>query len=266
MRAALAETHIVGLANNVDFLTRLMHNHAFALARLDTGLIERERAALFPEQSRVPHEVLALAVARVVADEAAAAGGDPWQSRHGWRLNTLYTRTLTFKSLIGEHFGVHDVSLAYTRDGFVFEHGSVRAALAIDAVGGDKAGTRLSLRLGDLRLAADVVRNGHDGEDLHIFLKGRHAALTLVDVIAHAGEEVAEGRMTAPMPGKVIAVHVAKGARVTKGSTLLVMEAMKMEHAIVAPADGTVEEILFGVGEQVAEGAALVAFAPGAPS
>jgi 3-methylcrotonyl-CoA carboxylase alpha subunit len=260
MRAALAGTHIVGLANNVDFLTRLMHNHAFALARLDTGLIERERATLFPDQSRVPHEMLALAVARVVADEATAAGADPWQSRHGWRLNTLYTRTLTFKSQVGEHFGVHDVALAYTRDGFVFEHGRVNAALAIDSV----QGTRLSLRLGDLRLAADVVR---DGEDLHIFLNGRHAALTLVDVIAHAGEgEAGEGRMTAPMPGKVIAVNVAKGARVAKGSTLLVMEAMKMEHAIVAPADGVVEEILFGVGEQVAEGAALVAFLPTVPA
>jgi 3-methylcrotonyl-CoA carboxylase alpha subunit len=196
----------------------------------------------------------------VVADEATAAGADPWQSRHGWRLNTLYTRTLTFKSQVGEHFGVHDVALAYTRDGFVFEHGRVNAALAIDSV----QGTRLSLRLGDLRLAADVVR---DGEDLHIFLNGRHAALTLVDVIAHAGEgEAGEGRMTAPMPGKVIAVNVAKGARVAKGSTLLVMEAMKMEHAIVAPADGVVEEILFGVGEQVAEGAALVAFLPTVPA
>jgi 3-methylcrotonyl-CoA carboxylase alpha subunit len=200
--------------------------------------------------------MLALAVARVVADEAAAAGRDPWQSRHGWRLNTPYTRTLTFKSLIGEHFGVHDVSLAYTRGGHVFEHGSVKAPLAIDAV----QGTRLSLRLGDLRLSADVVRDAGAGEDLHIFLNGRHAALTLVDVIAHAGEDATEGRMTAPMPGKVIAIHVSKGARVAKGAALLVMEAMKMEHTIVAPADGVVEDILFGVGEQVAEGAALVAF------
>jgi 3-methylcrotonyl-CoA carboxylase alpha subunit len=54
---------------------------------------------------------------------------------------------------------------------------------------------------------------------------------------------------------------VAKGAKVAKGTALLVMEAMKMEHSIVAPADGVVEEILFGVGDQVAEGAALVAFA-----
>jgi 3-methylcrotonyl-CoA carboxylase alpha subunit len=256
MRAALADTHLVGVVNNVDFLTRLLHNPAFARAQLDTGLIEREREALFPEHERVPHEVLALAATRVVADEAAAAAADPWQSRHGWRLNTRYTRALTFKS----ERGVHDLALAYTRDGFVFEHGAARAPLAIDAV----HGTRLALRLADRRFAADVVRGPHaGGEELHVFLNGRHAALALVDVIAHAGEsEHGDGRLTAPMPGRVIAVHVAPGARVAKGTPLLVMEAMKMEHAIVAPADGVVEEVLYGVGEQVAEGAALVRFAP----
>jgi 3-methylcrotonyl-CoA carboxylase alpha subunit len=93
-----------------------------------------------------------------------------------------------------------------------------------------------------------------------VFLDGRHLMLTRVDVIAHAGEDATEGRMTAPMPGKVIAVNVARGARVAKGAALLVMEAMKMEHTIVAPANGVVEDILYGVGDQVAEGAALVAF------
>jgi 3-methylcrotonyl-CoA carboxylase alpha subunit len=63
------------------------------------------------------------------------------------------------------------------------------------------------------------------------------------------------------MPGKVIAVNVAAGVAVKKGASLLVMEAMKMEHTIVAPADGTIGEILFGVGDQVAEGAELVRFA-----
>ena len=249
MRAALADTHIVGLASNVDFLTRLMHESSFARAQLDTGLIERNRATLFPERTQVPHEMLALAAARCIADEQAGAGADPWQSCHGWRLNTVYERTLTFKS----DLGVHDVVVVYGRDGFVFEHGDLSAPLAIDTA----AGTRLALRFDGRRLAADVVG---DGDDLHVFLDGRHLMLTRVDVIAHAGEDATEGRMTAPMPGKVIAVNVARGARVAKGAALLVMEAMKMEHTIVAPANGVVEDILYGVGDQVAEGAALVAF------
>jgi 3-methylcrotonyl-CoA carboxylase alpha subunit len=87
--------------------------------------------------------------------------------------------------------------------------------------------------------------------------------LTLLDAIAHAGEGEGEGRLAAPMPGKVIAVQVQNGAQVTKGAPLLIMEAMKMEHTIVAPADGKVDEVLYGVGDQVAEGAALVRFSAG---
>ncbi|WP_035848048.1 biotin/lipoyl-containing protein, partial [Cupriavidus neocaledonicus] len=68
------------------------------------------------------------------------------------------------------------------------------------------------------------------------------------------------GKLTAPMPGKVIAVMVEAGSTVARGTPLLVMEAMKMEHTISAPADGVVSEILYGVGEQVAEGAQLLAF------
>jgi 3-methylcrotonyl-CoA carboxylase alpha subunit len=253
MRAALAEFHIVGLANNVDFLARLMDNPSFVAADLDTGLIERERERLFALEARVPEDMLAAACARVLADEAAASGSrrDPFDMRNGWRLNYIYTRTLTLASA----HGVHDVLLDYGRDGWRYRHGSHDTPLAIVA----NDGTRLRLRLGHRQLSADVVR---DGDDLHVFSAGRHRTLTLVDVIAHAGEHDGAGAgLVAPMPGKVIAVHVAAGSRVAKGTPLLVMEAMKMEHAIVAPEDGIVEAVLYAAGEQVAEGAPLVTFA-----
>ena len=252
MRAALAEFHIVGLANNVDFLARLMDNPAFVTASLDTGLIERERERLFATEVRVPEDMLAAACARVLADEAAASGSrrDPFDLRNGWRLNTTYARTLTLASA----HGVHDVLLDYGRDGYRYRHADHDAPLAIVA----HDGSRLRLRFGDRQLSADVVR---DRDDLHVFSGGRHRMLTLVDVIARAGEHDGDAAgLVAPMPGKVIAVHVATGSRVTKGTPLLVMEAMKMEHTIVAPDDGTVEAVLYGAGEQVAEGAPLVTF------
>jgi 3-methylcrotonyl-CoA carboxylase alpha subunit len=263
LRGALAETHIVGLANNVDFLGRLATNHAFAIAQLDTGLIERERANLFAHEDKLPNEFLALACARVLADEAAAVDSDPWSWRNGWRLNGTYTRELTFKS----ERGVHDVKIEYARGAqgrasYHYEHAGLHAPLLLQAPAEGAATTRLNLQLADRTLHADVV---HSGDELHVFLGGRHRVLTLVDVIAHAGEgEAVEGRLSAPMPGKVIAVNASKGARVARGTPLLVMEAMKMEHTIVAPADGVVDEILFGVGEQVAEGAPLVQFTPAA--
>ncbi len=252
MRGALAEFHIVGLANNVDFLARLMDNPAFVAADLDTGLIERERERLFVAEARVPEDMLAAACARVLVDEAAAGIGrrDPFDSRSGWRLNTTYVRTLTLQS---EH-GVHEVELEYGRDGYHYRHAGHDELLSIVACDG----SRLTLRLGHRTLTADVVRNG---DALHVFSGGRHRVLALLDVIAHAGERDGAGAgLAAPMPGKVIAVHVAAGNRVAKGTPLLVMEAMKMEHTIVAPSDGVVDAVLYAAGEQVVEGAELVAF------
>ena len=71
------------------------------------------------------------------------------------------------------------------------------------------------------------------------------------------------GRLIAPMPGKIIAVLTEPGATVTKGQPLVVMEAMKMEHTIKAPADGTVEKVRYAVGDQVEDGAELIGFAEG---
>jgi 3-methylcrotonyl-CoA carboxylase alpha subunit len=187
----------------------------------------------------------------VLADDARAETADPWSSTRGWRLNTTYTRTLTFKS----ERGVHDVELEYARGGFRFHHAGAEAALAITRA----EGTRLGIAFGGRSLLADVVRAG---DDLHVFAHGRHRVLSLVDIIAQSGEhEAGVGKLTAPMPGKVIAVTAAAGARVARGAALLVMEAMKMEHTIVAPADGVVAEVLYAVGDQVAEGAELVRFA-----
>jgi 3-methylcrotonyl-CoA carboxylase alpha subunit len=62
------------------------------------------------------------------------------------------------------------------------------------------------------------------------------------------------------MPGKVVAVLVKNGQEVRKGEPLVIMEAMKMEHTISAPSDGVVEEVLYQVGDQVADGAPLLAF------
>jgi 3-methylcrotonyl-CoA carboxylase alpha subunit len=254
MARALADFHIVGVANNVDFLSRLVADPSYARGEFDTGLIERERARLLPDgkDDRVAHELLAFACARVLADEHAGAGADPWSSAHGWRLNTNYVRTITLKS----ERGVHDVDLEYERDGFVFHHGGANVPLAISAVDG----TRLALRFGGHTLVADVVRAG---DELHVFMHGRHRTLSLFDVIAQSsGGEAVTGRLTAPMPGKVIAVSAVRGERVERGAALVVMEAMKMEHTIVAPATGVVAEILAGVGDQVEEGAELVRFEP----
>src|SRR4029077_4125466 len=101
-----------------------------------------------------------------------------------------------------------------------------------------------------------------DGETDHVFTPHGSAQVVSVDLLAHAGDAQAEGgRLTAPMPGKVISFSVKAGDKVSKGQALAVMEAMKMEHTIAAPADGTVAELLYAPGDQVAEGAELLKLA-----
>ncbi len=97
------------------------------------------------------------------------------------------------------------------------------------------------------------------GETDHVFTPQGATQIVSIDLLAHAGEEQSEGgRLTAPMPGKVVSFAVQAGDAVTKGQPLAVMEAMKMEHTIAAPADGVVQELLYAPGDQVAEGAELL--------
>ena len=104
--------------------------------------------------------------------------------------------------------------------------------------------------------SATVVRHG---EERHVFCHGQQRKLSLVDPLAHAGEEEAHGgHLMAPMSGTVVAVMVKAGDRVAKGAPLMILEAMKMEHTIAAPTAGVVAAVNFRAGERVKEGADLV--------
>jgi 3-methylcrotonyl-CoA carboxylase alpha subunit len=100
------------------------------------------------------------------------------------------------------------------------------------------------------------------GSRYTVFAGAERAEVVEFDLLAHAGEGAVEGRLSAPMPGKVLSVAVAAGQAVRRGQALAVMEAMKMEHTIHAPRDGVVQELLVAVGEQVAEGAELLRLQP----
>ncbi len=256
---ALAACEVVGPATNVAFLGRLVRGDAFAKADLDTGLIERHHATLFPPSPAVPMQALALAVAQLagaVAPQGAATAdswADPWAANDGWRANARhggYARTLVFSDGEAEVA----VTLAYQRNGWLLQRGDEQALLH----GFAAKGQQLSLMLDEQRVCGHVVRTG---DAFHVFVDGRHWQLDWNDRIAHAGEHESEGgRLTAPMPGKIVALLVQPGAMVEKGAPLLIMEAMKMEHTISAPGHGKVAELLYAVGDQVAEGAQLLSF------
>ena len=247
--AALAGTHIVGLHTNVAFLRRVAASASFANADLDTALIERERAALFNAAPLPPAVAAAGVVAHALAGEHSVEDRDPWSRRDAWRLHGAAVRSF-------------DLEADGVRRSFTLERNHAGAQWLVQ---GSERWPFETASLGAAR--HDVTLDGQRwpltvyalGERFTIYAPDGLAMLHQIDPIAHAGDGAAEGgRLTAPMPGKVIAFLATPGQAVKLGQALAVMEAMKMEHTITAPRDGTVQALLYAVGDQVLEGEELL--------
>jgi 3-methylcrotonyl-CoA carboxylase alpha subunit len=259
MRRALAQYRVVGVSNNINFLSRLVALPSFANAELDTGLIEREHGLLFPPQEVVPDEVwLVAALAELLHEQrnanakfaTAADRGSPWRALDGWRLNGRAERKLALRL----QETVQEVVVVVVSGGY-------RLALNgryVRASGTLGRGGAVHAQLDDSRINAAVVITG---ERRHVFYRGHSWPLALVNTLYVGGEgEDVEGGLRAPMPGKVVTLMAEPGAIVEKGTPLLVLEAMKMEHTITAPRKGKVVSFHVAEGDQVVDGADLVEF------
>ena len=259
MRKALADYQVAGVTTNIDFLSRLVACPAFASADLDTGLIERQKEFLFPAAQAVPRDALLVATVGELLWEqheaklAANTSGDPWSpwhARDGWRMNLSAARMIGFRdgdSLI-------EAMVSYQRDKWQI---TINGETTL-ARGKKLEGDRFAVELDDRRLIASVVAVD---DKRSIFLNGS-THLLLRDDPLHLVEAggAQSGGLTAPMPGKVVALLAQAGQKVDKGAPLLILEAMKMEHTITAPAAGIVKAFCYAAGEQVSDGAALVEF------
>jgi 3-methylcrotonyl-CoA carboxylase alpha subunit len=252
MDAALAETRIVGLSTNVQFLRHVVNSPSFAQANLDTALIPREAAVLFHQDKVGLALAVASAVAQTLVTERALESTDPFSRRDGWRPHGLTVRRFDFEYL-GESLLAH---LTYLHDGALqLAFGDVSGVLQFESLP-TEGGSRMDLQFQGQR---QTVQTWQLGEIVHTFCALGATQITEIDALAHAGVAAADGgRLTAPMPGKVLSFAVKAGDVIKKGQALAVMEAMKMEHTIAAPADGTVAELLYAPGDQVSEGAELL--------
>ncbi|MEY2875522.1 MAG: hypothetical protein RLZZ373_2893, partial [Pseudomonadota bacterium] len=253
MRAALAQYRVVGVSNNVEFLQRLVTAPAFANADLDTALIERENAVLFPAPQPVPQAVWALAALAELQREGQGVRDDsPWSVLDGWRLNSTAQRTLTLR--FGDE--VQPVGVAYVSGGQ--GHALTIGGQSLLVRGQFGPSGTVHAQLGERRVSAAVVTSG---ERRQVFFEGRSWPITVVGALsAGGGGDDHAGGLKAPMPGKVIALIAAVGSVVDKGAPLLVLEAMKMEHTISAPAKGLVKAFHYAAGDQVTDGVDLVDF------
>jgi 3-methylcrotonyl-CoA carboxylase alpha subunit len=281
LQRALAGTEVVGVRTNTALLSRIAAHPAFAAGEVDTGFIERYKADVIPKAGPTDERVVALAtLARLLEwrREAAARAAQsseplsPWHRVDGWRLNGAGHDEVRWKDA--------------ERDIPVMAHYR-RTAGSMPATGTDAVDCRLEIggtavdasavlardgtfraTLGTAVTVARVVRAvAHDGGvDYVVFADGSIGgrALRLVDPRDVSVDPAAAhgSGLKAPMPGKIIDVKVKDGETVSRGQAVIVLEAMKMEHTLVAPADGTIKKVLYVAGDQVQDGADLVEFEP----
>ncbi len=258
LRAALAETVTLGVQTNAGFLRRLLAHPAVVSGELDTGLVEREADSLVGGE--VPTEVYAAAaLLRQAALEPAAGPGwrDPFDAADGWRMGGGRAWTAHPLRVAG-----HDpvtVRVRATADGGT-ELLLPGADTPLRASAGPLEGHRFTCALDGVAHTFAALPDGswlgRDGDAWQVRDHDPVAAS-----LTRAGQAGADS-LTAPMPGTVTVVKVAVGDEVDAGQSLLVVEAMKMEHVISAPHAGTVTELDVSPGTTVAMDQVLAVIAP----
>ncbi|MFD8127172.1 acetyl-CoA carboxylase biotin carboxylase subunit [Streptomyces mirabilis] len=237
LRAALAETVTLGVQTNAGFLRRLLAHPAVVAGDLDTGLVEREAEELLAGSGDVPEEVYDAAAAVRLSSLAPAEGGwtDPFSVPSGWRLGgepapvVFHLRAPGLEPVAHRPRGTSTV----TPD---------RVSVTLDGI------RHTFHRAGDWL--------GREGDAWHV--RDHDPVAASLSGAAHAGVD----SLTAPMPGTVTVVKVAVGDEVAVGQSLLVVEAMKMEHVISAPHAGTVSELDVTPGTTVAMDQVLAVITP----
>ncbi|MDQ3150631.1 MAG: acetyl/propionyl-CoA carboxylase subunit alpha, partial [Actinomycetota bacterium] len=250
---ALARTVVLGVPTNIAFLRALLRDDDVVAGRLDTGLVARRLDDLVTDD--VPDDVYAAAaLQRMLELEPAGPVVDPWDVPSGWRVGEpAWSRRRI------ETPGHEPVDVRVRG----------RAAEALVAVGETKPVAASARASGDelaVTYAGSTRRYAYarDGNVCWLGHERRTFALTESEPLAAARTEhdaAADGVLRSPMPGTVLAVSVAEGDDVAAGTSLLVVEAMKMEHAVTAPVSGVVADLRVRAGQQVAVDEVLVTVA-----
>jgi propionyl-CoA carboxylase alpha chain len=261
LAATLAGARIHGVTTNRDLLVRTLRHDAFGRGATDTGFLDRHGldalAAPLADAAAVGRHAAAAALCAQAARRAEAPVLAPLPS--GWRNNVADHQTVTFDVddravVVGYRFGRRHRALA---------------ALTVD--GHDLDATAHDLTPDGVALTVDGVTRRYAVQRVGTvaYVDGPDGASRLVEHERYpvAAEQVAEGSSLAPMPGGVVRVAVAPGDRVEAGQVLVVLEAMKMEHAVAAGGPGTVAEVAVAEGDQVETGRVLVVVeADGSPT
>jgi 3-methylcrotonyl-CoA carboxylase alpha subunit len=252
LSAALADTQLGGLTTNLAFLRRLVAHPAMVATDLDTGFIARHEAELIPPAVEAPPAALA-AFAAVYLERLRLRdeGAGPWDRRRGFRLFGASEEVLSLRDAVRVR------QLLVRRR---------RGAMEVVVDDGTPIAVRADLSA-DLRASIDGIWHRVpftlDDGLVSLTFEGVDHRLELIDPYApRGGEAAAEGRLSAPIPGRVVQMLVAVGDRVARGQVVAILEAMKTELRIAAPADGIVAHLGCAAGDSIEEGTEIVTLAP----
>jgi len=249
---ALQQYQILGLHTNLGFLSRLVAMPEFGAADFDTGFIATHHDRLFAHDDEGFNHALVLAAAAMLPALDTRAnfrvGNSPWDCRNQWRMNLQASQRVRL-----EHDGAqYEVVIERRHNGWNFICNGIDYLLDgcwVDA-------QRMRIEVNGEVVEFPVLR---EQDSIALIDQGQAFKFDLANAKHDAGGVAADAdHPRAPMSGAVVALPVAVGDTVEPGTTLVVIEAMKMEHAIVAQLDASVGEILVAVGEQVEEGDTLI--------
>jgi 3-methylcrotonyl-CoA carboxylase alpha subunit len=249
---ALETSEVAGVRTNQGFLISTLRHPAMIEAKIDTGFIDRHRAELIAVPPALGEDALTIMVTDILLSRREASDArSPFGRLDGWRLGDVtQAETLKLKQA-GE---AKDVTIACLGDGWRISVGGVtQGVTARRLAGGGVEAVRGGRRITGSVVAAGALK--------FVMVKGRTFTFEAIDPLASSDQGLmAANELRAPMPGKIIQMHVKAGDRVKRGQALAVMEAMKMEHTLTAPADSVVKAVPFKTGDQVPEAAVIIAF------
>ncbi|MDW5285733.1 acetyl/propionyl/methylcrotonyl-CoA carboxylase subunit alpha [Alteromonas macleodii] len=259
--SALGDYYIDGVSTNIDFLKRVATHPAFVAAELTTTFVEKHHDSLFSATSEdaasddTQVNIPVMALLSLLNRKVSRSDKTPsvWSTVGAWRANANHTEILTLLCNQEEvHVGVKHQRHG-TEDAWELSVGdnsyNVKGKLVDSALHATINGYKSTFTYSD-----------NDGV-FTLFNKDTHAKFSLISAsLGDDNDDNGDANFRAPMNGTIVAHLVEKGVLVKKGEPILVMEAMKMEHSIIAPHDGAVEEFFFNPGELVDGGATLLAF------
>lgn len=255
LTSALGEYYIDGVSTNIDFLKRVASHPSFVSAELTTTFVEKHHDTLFSETTNqdTQHNFPAMALLSILTRGQSPGTPSVWSTAGAWRVNSQHSETLTLISdnketqvEVKHHFDDSHGYWEVTVDGQSFEASGVIIDQTLNAtIDGHKRTFSFS----------------QDSEQFTLFNKDTHVKYVVKTAsLGDVNSTDDQANFNAPMNGTIVTHLVSKGRAVKKGEPILIMEAMKMEHSIIAPHDGKVEEFYFNPGELVDGGATLLAF------